>query len=232
MAEITVERARDRPSLLLEAHGVIGPSGLRIQRLEPTVPALVLGSRQRSGNPVVVDIDRCHRSGIEVTARRSGGGVVLVVPGEILWVDITIPIGDPRFEPDVIAAMYRTGRWWERALIECGVDTGRLAVNEGGECTTPWSRIVCFAGLGPGEITLDGDKLLGISQRRTRNGSRFQCAVHLLHDQNALPALLIEPRLRPEELGRVATLRAIAGDVDGLADAVMNALVDVIGTNA
>jgi hypothetical protein len=37
---------------------------------------------------------------------------------------------------------------------------------------------VCFAGIGPGEVLLHGVKLVGISQRRSRPGSRFQCAVH------------------------------------------------------
>jgi hypothetical protein len=38
---------------------------------------------------------------------------------------------------------------------------------------------VCFAGRGPGEvITADGRKLLGLSQRRTRNWIRLQCLVH------------------------------------------------------
>jgi hypothetical protein len=45
---------------------------------------------------------------------------------------------------------------------------------------SPWTPMVCFAGLGPGEVTVDGAKVVGISQRRTRVGALFQCAVPLL----------------------------------------------------
>ena len=39
--------------------------------------------------------------------------------------------------------------------------------------------MVCFAGLGTGEVTVAGRKCVGMSQRRTRAGARFQCAVPL-----------------------------------------------------
>ncbi|MGI8983034.1 MAG: hypothetical protein ACR2HM_00630, partial [Acidimicrobiales bacterium] len=42
--------------------------------------------------------------------------------------------------------------------------------------TTPCSRLVCFAGLGPGEVTLSGAKVVGMAQRRSRAGALFQCA--------------------------------------------------------
>ena len=43
----------------------------------------------------------------------------------------------------------------------------------------PWSALVCFAGIGPGEV-LDGDgrKWVGISQRRTRDWIRLQTMAH------------------------------------------------------
>jgi lipoate-protein ligase A len=39
--------------------------------------------------------------------------------------------------------------------------------------------VVCFAGLGPGEVSVNGRKVVGISQRRSRQGARFQCAALL-----------------------------------------------------
>jgi hypothetical protein len=36
------------------------------------------------------------------------------------------------------------------------------------------SDLICFAGLGPGEVTWKGRKLVGISQRRVKQGGRFQ----------------------------------------------------------
>ena len=60
----------------------------------------------------------------------------------------------------------------------------------------PWSELVCFAGLGPGEVTVDGRKVVGISQRRTRSGARFQCALL----QTWEPAVLLDVlALSPED---------------------------------
>jgi hypothetical protein len=39
-------------------------------------------------------------------------------------------------------------------------------------------RLVCFAGIGAGEVLVGGAKVVGISQRRDRRGSRFQCVAH------------------------------------------------------
>jgi len=44
---------------------------------------------------------------------------------------------------------------------------------------TRWSSDVCFAGAGPGEVMVGDAKLVGISQRRTRDAARFQSMVHL-----------------------------------------------------
>lgn len=228
MSDLSVTRLPGRPSELLDRADAAEFAGVRIERFEPDVGALVLGSRQRSSDTVIVDHDRCRRAGIEVAARRSGGGVVLVLPGEILWIDIVVAPDDPRFEHDVIAAMLVTGKWWAQALVACGVDPGRLAVNERGECQTQWSRFICFAGLGPGEVTLDGRKLLGISQRRTRLGARLQCAVHLEYDPAALPTLLANPRIRSDELPSVATLGDLGADPRGVAEALVDAVVEVV----
>ena len=66
----------------------------------------------------------------------------------------------------------------------------RDATHKGPMRTDRWSRLVCFAGLGPGEVTVDGRKVVGISQRRTRAGARFQCAALRRWDPGALAALV------------------------------------------
>ena len=68
-----------------------------------------------------------------------------------------------------------------------------------------WCPLVCFAGIGAGEIVVDGRKLVGISQRRTRAGARFQCAVHSRWSPEALIALLAGD-LPSGDPGPVATL--------------------------
>jgi lipoate-protein ligase A len=133
---------------------------------DPPAPALVLGSTQP---------DTVVRPGvaIDVARRRSGGGAVLVVPGEVLWVDLLLPAGDALWDDDVARAAYWVGDAWAAALGQLGVAG---LVHKGPLVASAWSRAVCFAGLAPGEVTVDGHKVVGVSQRRTRAAARFQCA--------------------------------------------------------
>ena len=160
--------------------------------------AVVLGSRQ----PLeVVDVDACRRAGVEPVKRRSGGGVVLVEPGAMSWFDVVMPATDPRFESvvdDVAASMRWLGRHIAAALAALGA--GDAIVHGGSMTGGRWAELVCFAGLGPGELAVDGRKLVGISQRRNRNGSRFQCMVHVRWSPDVLVGLLAEPRPTVDEL--------------------------------
>jgi lipoate-protein ligase A len=148
-------------------------------------PALVLGSTQDDG---VVDRRVAAALGIEVVRRRSGGGVVLLVPGEVAWLDVIVPHGDPLWDDDVSRAGQWLGRAWQGALTDLGiigatVHTGPLACGALG-------RLVCFAAVGPGEVTLGERKLVGVSQRRTRAAARFQCAVYRRWTADLLVPLL------------------------------------------
>jgi lipoate-protein ligase A len=147
---------------------------------DPTAPALVLGSAQPDSD-VRADID------VEVVRRRSGGGAVLVVPGEVLWVDVIVPTGDALWDDDVGRASHWLGGVWAAALRELGVEG---EVHRGALEHSPWSAAVCFAGRGPGEVTIDGQKVVGISQRRTRGAARFQCAALGRWDPSTLLKLL------------------------------------------
>ena len=158
-------------------------------------PALVLGSAQPDDH---VDRDAALRAGIDVVRRRSGGGAVLLVPGQVLWVDVVIPPGDPLWDDDVGRAFHWLGDAWATALTELGVDA---AAWHGPMRRSPLSDRVCFAGLGPGEVTVDGRKVVGLSQRRGRAGARFQCAVLSEWDPAPLAALL---RLDAADLAGVA----------------------------
>jgi lipoate-protein ligase A len=176
--------------------------------------ALVLGSRQPFDT---VDVDACRRAGIDVVQRRSGGGVVLVEPGAMCWLDVVVPATDPRFESvahDVGASM----RWLGVAAVK---------VHDGPMTGGRWSPLVCFAGVGPGEVLLGRRKLVGISQRRTRRGARFQCMVHVRWSPDVLVGLLAVPRPTVDELPPVAVVsREIA---DALPRAVARSLTDAKG---
>ncbi|MGQ0520598.1 MAG: lipoyl protein ligase domain-containing protein [Actinomycetota bacterium] len=126
---------------------------------------------------------------IEVVRRRSGGGAVLVEPGRVVWADVVVPAGDPLWQVDVGRAAWWLGEAWAAALADLGL--AGAAVHRGGLVRTRWSALVCFAGLGPGEVTVAGRKAVGISQRRTRDGALFQCAVPLAWDPAPLIDLLV-----------------------------------------
>ncbi|MEY2403531.1 MAG: lipoate---protein ligase, partial [Acidimicrobiaceae bacterium] len=132
--------------------------------------ALVLGSRQ-----AMVDIP-----GIEVVRRRSGGGAVHLAPGGTLWVDVVVPRGDDLWDDDVSRATYWLGDAWAEAIGD------RAVVHRGAMVRNEWSDLVCFCGLGPGEVTIDGRKVVGISQRRTREAARFQCVTYERWDPEPL----------------------------------------------
>ena len=132
---------------------------------------LVLGSSQ---SPDTVDAVHLQSAGIDTVKRRSGGGAVLVSSEDLIWFDVVIDATHPQWNPDVSQSFEWLGRACQRGLQHHDIDTtmrtGRLE-------TSQWSRLICFAGLGPGELTYDGKKVVGMSQRRTRNRARFQVAI-------------------------------------------------------
>jgi lipoate-protein ligase A len=157
--------------------------------------AIVLGSRQTEA---VLDHDACARAGLEIVHRRSGGGAVLLAPGAVVWIDAIVPHGVA--PDDVRGSMVWIGDRW-RIAIAPFVAAADLVVHAGGMMCTPWSDLVCFAGIGPGEVLVDDAKLVGLSQRRTRHGLRLQGLVHrrsLLAEMPALFAVGVPPA-RPDE---------------------------------
>lgn len=164
-------------------------------------PTLVLGSAQGDG---AVDRRVAAALGIDVVRRRSGGGAVLLVPGEVLWLDLVIPAGDPLWLDDVGRAMVWVGALWQVALAELGVHG---SVHTSGLVARPWSREVCFASIGTGEVLAPGGrKLVGVSQRRTRHWARFQSMCHLRWRPELVAALVSPPRPSATDLAEVAAV--------------------------
>lgn len=157
--------------------------------------ALVLGSSQRDE---VVNLDVCARDEVAVVHRRSGGGVVYLAGGEQLWVDVVIPRGDDLWTDDVVTSPLWLGDAWSRALTALGMPL--LSVHRRPSVPSKWSRLICFAGVGPGEVLTKGVKVVGISQRRTRALARFQCIVHSKWSPERFLPLLAEPRPRLDEI--------------------------------
>ena len=166
-----VHRARGTAT---EFHQLDLPPERAVWVFEVERPALVLGSTQ----PVM------EVQGIEVVRRRSGGGAVYLEPGGTLWVDVVVPKGDDLWDDDVARATYWLGEAWAEAV------GGGAIVHRGPMVRTAWSDRVCFAGLGPGEVMIGGAKVVGISQRRTRELARFQCVAYEAWDPKPLRELV------------------------------------------
>lgn len=117
-------------------------------------PAVVLGRSQRglSTHPVV-----------RVQRRASGGGAVLTGP----WM-LEAMLRLPRDHAIAARGPAEAARWFGELHLEWLRDQGieGAALHEG-RTTSHWS---CFAGLGPGEVLVQGRKLTGIAQTwRRRN---------------------------------------------------------------
>lgn len=222
MSTWEVVRARG-PAAAFHARPLEAPLARAVHLWEVERPALVLGSAQRED---VVDLEACAAAGVEVVRRRSGGGAVLLDPGQVAWVDVELPRDDPLWVDDVGRAAWWLGERWGAALADLGVPDPH--VHRGGLAATPWSPLVCFAGLGPGEVTAGrgGPKALGISQRRTRAGARFQCAVPLTWDVARLARLLrLDGAARAALVDDLATaVAAVAASPPDVADAFLTSL--------
>lgn len=205
----SVERLRARPAEIHSLEPTSG-SGRSVWRCDATAAALVLGSTQPDE---VADLAACAAAGVEVVRRRSGGGAVLVEPDAVLWVDVVLPAGDPLWQPDVGRAFIWLGRAWAGALEDLGL---AAVVHEGPLVRRPLSDLVCFAGLGPGEVLVEGRKVVGISQRRTRDHARFQCAALLRWEPARLLALVARGgttgSAQPAELAALASAVPVGGN--------------------
>jgi lipoate-protein ligase A len=169
------------------------PARRGVWLMRPTRPAFVLGSSQHAND---VDEQFCAGRNVDIARRRSGGGAVLVDPFDSVWVDIVLPRDDILWVDDVGRAMHFVGRAWRDALAAVGMND--LVVNESPHVANDWSKTLCVAGRGTGEVfTAAGVKVVGISQRRTRDLARFQCIAYFAWDVEshvgALPLLRSDP---------------------------------------
>ena len=174
-------------------------------------PALVLGSTQR-----VADVDRDALASalevvgddVEIAIRRSGGGAVLLEPGNGVWIDLLIPRTDPSWSEDISRSFRWLGAAWVAALGDLGIES--VAGHDGPLACGAYGRRVCFAALGAGEVTVAGAKAVGLSQRRTRAGARFQSVCYGAWHPGPLAALGVEP----DELPPVATIDRPAPEIE------------------
>jgi len=198
-----------------------------------TAPAVVLGSTQPES---VIDRGRVADAGIAVARRRSGGGAVLVTPDDPVWIDVWLPAPHPLWRADVDRAFDWLGDAWVDALATSGV-TGLSAHRQGYVSCTRWSSLFCFGGVGTGEVVAaDGRKVVGLSQRRNRQGSWFQGACVLRWDPAPLVELATmtaeERQVSVAELGQavvgLADLRASTGSPPVDRAGIVTAFIDAL----
>ncbi len=176
-----VERVRGPVAAL---HAADLPDRRVVRICEVVDAAVVLGSTQSDS---LLDRDALDRSGLAAVRRRSGGGAVVLRPGDHLWVDLFVPVGDPLWEDDVELAAWWVGEWWVR-VVQGGATVHRDSLSD-----RRAGSIACFAARGPGEVVdAAGRKLVGVSQRRTSAGARFQTLAYLRWDPGTLPGLLTD----------------------------------------
>lgn len=163
------------------------PDQARVAICRVTAPAVVLGSTQ---SEMVVDHTRATRAGVAVARRRSGGGAVLVTPDDPVWIDLWLPATDHLWCRDVARAFDWLGDAWVDSLTGAGIP-GLSAHRRGFVSCTRWSSLVCFGGVGTGEVVAaDGRKVVGLAQRRNRDGAWFHGACVLRWDPMPLVDVL------------------------------------------
>lgn len=155
---------------------------------------------------------------LAVVRRRSGGGAVLVRPDGQVWVDVWVPRGDLLWDDDVVAAAGWVGAAWAAALGDVGVAG---AVVHRGRLRPPPALLadVCFAGLGPGEVLagVPARKVVGVSQHRSRAGSRFLTMAPVRWQPATIAGALCAARLVAPEAEAAIGSAAVAVAA-GLAD--------------
>ncbi len=152
----------------------------------PTSEAVILGSSQRLSPCIGGD-----GYGTAVLRRRSGGAAVLVAPGAQCWLDVFLPAGDPLIDPDVARTAWWLGDTWAAALRPIVAEQSVLAVHRGPSGRNAWSLVACFAAVGAGEVTVDGHKLVGISQRRSASGVWLHSMALLVLDAGGIARRLV-----------------------------------------
>lgn len=192
---------------LLDGLEQTGALALRWYGIAPD--ALLLGSAQR---PAELDREACAAAGVALYRRFSGGGVVH--SAGLLSLDLAVPHAHPLFRTDVTESYRWLGEVWAVALRGLGLDTRVLPVEQARTDTQaldPLLKKVCFGGLSPYEVLVDGRKLVGLAQIRRRGGALLQCGVYLRWVPERTAALLAAP---PEQ--RAVLAQALAARVAGL----------------
>jgi lipoyl(octanoyl) transferase len=169
-------------SLLLYAAD-LGPA---LRLYEWREPSVSLGFRQ-----VAPDwLARCDALGVPVVRRVSGGGAVLHAG------DLTYSVAAPLDTPGLPGDLRGSYEWIRTRLVEglvrAGLAAGASRARAGADRLE-----LCFAGATGFEIELEGGKLVGSAQRRTRRGFLQHGSIRVSDDSALYRALTGDSPARP-----------------------------------
>ena len=206
--------------LLAAADGEDFAPTLRLYGWHP--PAVSLGYNQPDPSPAEAEMLRAR--GVDWVRRPTGGRAVYHAgPDAELTYSLAAPIAAPVLGGG-LADAYR----WIHEAIAAGLERLGAAVElaprrpvrgpeEPHERIRPTSRRACFAATVPWEIEVEGRKLVGSAQRRSRRSLLQHGSIPLAGDQ-ALLAEIWPGSLEPE---RTATVSSAVGRAVGFAELAM-----------
>ena len=113
---------------------------------------------------------------------------------DLVAVDIVLPAQHPRLADDVVEAYRWVGEAAAEALTRLGLFTEVIDVQAARAAPkSPLADAACFGSLSPWEVTVDGRKVVGLSQVRRREGAVIQVGVPLRIDVGTLAAVIDGP---------------------------------------
>ncbi len=160
---------------------------------------------------------------------------------ESSWVDVFVPADDPLYCIDVSNSTLWLGRAIAAAFTSSGVPAsaveqpGSLAATRATRASGAPMSDLCMVSAGRGEVVApDGRKLVGISQRRTRAGSRMSCVWYRHVKVEPYEAVMGAAahdhlaRFRGWADAELTSSASVAADVDRARTSVDQAIFDAI----
>ena len=160
-----------------------------VRRVTSKHNVLILGSSQSRES---VDLNQCAKWRVDVINRRTGGGSIFLTPTNLLWVDFIITRGDVLWDDDIHRSSLWVANTWKVAL-EALISTPLTIASQVSQ-KSDLEKSFCFAGTSIGELVFESRKLVGISQRRTRDKCIFSTGIYVTYDTDLHSRLFLLSR--------------------------------------
>ena len=174
-----------------------------------------------------VDLDACHRLGLGLVRRPTGGSAILHGPTTLELTYTVVARADDFPGADDVLETYRVlGEGLRRGLERLGAEVELVPLARARGERTP-SPTFCFARAGAYELAHRGRKLVGSAQRRQGRAFLQHGAVLLDADVERLRAVFPGP----DPAAGIATLAGVLGRTpvfDEVATALASGLADVL----